>query len=68
MKGIERRLAKLEAGRSPQGRSDLPEFDPETYAAAYAHLTRLLSTHPTNWPPGEWDTMKSIIAGLERAA
>ena len=63
MKDILRRLARLEA----KSASDAPAhhadhgLNPETYARAHADLTRLLSTHPTQWTPDEMEAMSAAF-------
>ena len=66
MREIERRLAKLEAGLAGDPARPDHGLDPEAYAVAHAELTRLLSTHATDWPDGLWDATQAIIAGWGR--
>jgi hypothetical protein len=47
-----RRLAQLEAKNARRMEAERVAdhgLSPEEYARAHAYLTRLLSTHPTNW-------------------
>ncbi len=62
MKDIVRRLAKLEGVEARRGAAEAPTPGPDP--AALAALTRLLSTHPTNWPVAAWDGMQTAIADL----
>ena len=61
MKDIDRRLARLEAASAQRRAMHYGDhgLSSEEYAAAYAELTRLLSTPATEWPAGALAAFKA---------
>lgn len=62
-----RRLARLEAEaarRRVGERAADHGLSPEEYEQAHAFVTRVLSTHPTNWTSHEMEVMSEVFPQL----
>ncbi len=66
MKGMLRRLARLEAERgTPPHDAAGHGLDPDTYARAHAELTRWMSMKPETWPPGAREALAPFCPGID---